>query len=109
MKKRMALDQRRGVARNEDLGGARDRECSERSPEPVSISLDPRWRGRLSPIQGPPAEALGLIPRAMTVGEVLAERCFPEQAGIPGWASRCYFGQIATRAMARCQIGRAHV
>jgi hypothetical protein len=50
---------------------------------------------------------LGLIPRAMTAGEVLAERFFPEQAGISGWASRCYFGKIATRVIARCHSYRA--
>ena len=33
----------------------------------------------------------------MTVGEVLAERCFPDQVGISGWVARCYCGRIATR------------
>ena len=56
---------------------------------------------------GPPAVALGLIPRAMTVGEVLAERCFPDHIGISGWLSRCYFGRIATRAIERCHSHRA--
>ena len=56
---------------------------------------------------GPPAVALGLIRRAMTVEEVLAERCFPGKVGISGWISRCYFGQIATRAIERCHSHRA--
>jgi hypothetical protein len=56
---------------------------------------------------GPPAVALGLIRRAMTVGEVLSERCFPERSGISGWVSRCYFGRIATRAIERCHSHRA--
>jgi hypothetical protein len=56
---------------------------------------------------GPPAEALGLIRGAMTVGEVLAERCFPDQVGISGWVARCYFGRIATRAIAHCHAHRA--
>ena len=55
----------------------------------------------------PPAEALGLIRRAMTVGEVLAERCFPERVGISGWVSRCYFGRIATRAIQRSRSHRS--
>ncbi len=56
---------------------------------------------------GPPAEALGLIRGAMTVGEVLAERRFPDRVGLSGWVSRCYFGRIATRAIARCHPHRA--
>jgi transposase-like protein len=55
----------------------------------------------------PPAVALGLIRRAMTVQEVLSERCFPDRGGILGWISRCYFGQIATRAIERCQSHHA--
>jgi hypothetical protein len=55
----------------------------------------------------PPAVALGLIRRAMTVGEVLTERCFPDQIGISGWVSRCYWGRIATRAIERCHSHRA--
>jgi len=56
---------------------------------------------------GPPAVALGLIRRAMTVGQVLAERSFPDQVGISGWMSCCYFGRIATRAIERCHLHRA--
>jgi len=55
----------------------------------------------------PPAVELGLIRRAMTVGEVLSERCFPDQVGISGWLSRCYFGRIATRAIEKCHSHRA--
>jgi hypothetical protein len=55
----------------------------------------------------PPAVALGLIRRAMTVGEVLTERCFPDQVGISGWVSRCYLGRIATRAIENCHSHRA--
>ena len=50
----------------------------------------------------PPAVALGIIRSAMTVGEVLAERCFPDRVGISSWVSRCYWGRIATRAIERC-------
>ncbi len=56
---------------------------------------------------GPPAVALGLIRRAMAVGDVLSARCFPDRVGISGWTSRCYFGQIATRAIERCHSHRA--
>jgi hypothetical protein len=55
---------------------------------------------------GPPAVGLGLIKAAMTVREVLAERCFPEQVGVSGWLARCYFGEIATRAIERCRSHR---
>ena len=53
---------------------------------------------------GPPGVALGLIKKAMTVGEVLARRMFPGRSGISGWLSRCYFGQIGTRALERCRV-----
>jgi len=56
---------------------------------------------------GPPAVALGLIRRAMTVAEVLAARCFPDKVGISEWVSRCYFGRIETRAIERCDSHRA--
>jgi len=56
---------------------------------------------------GPPAEALGLIKGAMTVGEVLAKRFFPKQVGISGWVSRCYFGRIPTRAIEKCHPHRS--
>jgi transposase-like protein len=52
---------------------------------------------------GPPGVALGLIKKAMTVGEVLGKRCFPEEVGISSWVSRCYFGEIGTRAMRGCR------
>jgi hypothetical protein len=55
----------------------------------------------------PPAVALGLIRKAMTVGEVLTERYFPDQIGISGWVSRCYFGRIATRSIESCQSHEA--
>jgi hypothetical protein len=51
---------------------------------------------------GPPAVALGLIRKAATVAEVLAERCFPDRVGISGWVLCCYFGRIATRAIGTC-------
>ena len=55
----------------------------------------------------PPAVGLGLIRKAMTVGEVLAKRFFPSRVGISGWVSECYFGRIATRAIERCDSHRA--
>ena len=56
---------------------------------------------------GPPAVALGLIRRAMTVAQVLAERCFPDKVRISGWLARCYFGRIATRTIPTCHSHRA--
>jgi hypothetical protein len=56
---------------------------------------------------GTPAMALGLTRRAMSVGEVLARRLFPARIAMSGWLRRCYFGQITTRAIARCRSHRA--
>jgi hypothetical protein len=56
---------------------------------------------------GPPAVELGLIKRAMTVSEVLVERCFSDEVALSGWLSRCYFGQIATRAIQKCRSHEA--
>jgi hypothetical protein len=53
----------------------------------------------------PPGVALGLIPRAITISELLQERRFPWRFELPGWLSDCYFARIPTRRMARC---RAH-
>jgi hypothetical protein len=50
----------------------------------------------------PPAKALGLIRRALTVPEILGERLFPDRARISGWLSECYFGRIPTRAIEQC-------
>ena len=51
---------------------------------------------------GPPAKALGLIDRALTVTEILQHRLFPGRLGIKGWLAECYFGRIPTRAIERC-------
>jgi len=51
----------------------------------------------------PPAVGLGLIPRALTISELLRERRFPWQAELPGWLSDCYFARIPTRRLARCR------
>ena len=56
---------------------------------------------------GPPAKALGLIERALTLGQVLDRRLFPEQSKLSVWESACYFGQIRTRAIERCVEHRA--
>jgi hypothetical protein len=52
---------------------------------------------------GPPSVGLGLTERALSVAEVLSQRCFPDQIGISGWVSQCYFGKITTRAIEKCQ------
>jgi transposase-like protein len=56
---------------------------------------------------GPPAQLLGLIRRAWTVPQVLAERLFPDRVGLSGWLSRCYFGRIRTRAIETCRVHAA--
>jgi hypothetical protein len=50
----------------------------------------------------PPAKALGLIPRALSVTEILSERHFPEREKVSGWLEACYFGRIKTRAIEHC-------
>jgi hypothetical protein len=57
---------------------------------------------------GPPAKALGLVRRALDVGEVLARRLFVGPDGsVPGWLGECYFGRIRTRAIANCVAHQA--
>jgi len=51
---------------------------------------------------GPPGVALGLIPRALTVGEILGRRLFPWK--LTGWLERCYFGRIETAAIRNNRI-----
>jgi len=55
----------------------------------------------------PPAQALGLIPRALSVREILANRLFPDRAQLSGWLEACYFGRIPTRAIGGCRAHRA--
>ncbi len=51
---------------------------------------------------GPPAKAIGLIERSLTVGELLRCRLFPQHGrGLSGWLRECYFGRIPTRRMPR--------
>ena len=66
------------------------------------------WRNGVKPRSenrrdAPPAVALGLIPRALGVRELLAARRFPWRQALSPWLERCYFGRIATRALARCR------
>ena len=56
---------------------------------------------------GPPAKALGLVKRALTLEQVLSTRLFPERTGISGWLAECYFGRIRTRAIENCSEHRA--
>ena len=53
---------------------------------------------------GPPAQALGLVGRALTVREVLAKRLFPGREGFASrWLEACYAARIPTRAMPRAR------
>ena len=56
---------------------------------------------------GPPAKALGLIGRALTLKEILSQRLFPERVGLSGWLAACYFGRIPTRAIEHCTVHAA--
>ncbi len=55
---------------------------------------------------GPPAVALGLIPRRLRVQEILRERRFSWRQNPRGWLERCYFARIPTRALPRCREHR---
>ena len=50
----------------------------------------------------PPAQSLGLIQRALTIGDILVSRLFPDREKISGWLSECYFARIETRAIEHC-------
>ncbi|MCR9094246.1 MAG: hypothetical protein NXI30_08515 [bacterium] len=51
---------------------------------------------------GPPAVALGLIKRALTLDAILARRLMPFRSRLSKWLDDCYFGRIETRAIGRC-------
>jgi hypothetical protein len=55
----------------------------------------------------PPAKALGLIEKALTVGEVLSMRLFADRLRLSKWVDQCYRGEIPTRAMGRCAVHTA--
>ncbi len=55
----------------------------------------------------PPAQALGLIPRALSVRQLLQARLFPDREKLSGWLEACYFARIPTRAIAACRVHRA--
>jgi hypothetical protein len=50
----------------------------------------------------PPAVALGLIERRLSVREILRVRRFPWRHRLSGWLERCYFGRIETRCLVHC-------
>ena len=51
----------------------------------------------------PPGVAVGAIPRAWTVPQLLRERRFPWRFELRGWLEDCYFARIPTRRMTRCR------
>ena len=55
---------------------------------------------------GPPAQWLGLIPRALSIRQVLERRLFPDDLQIKEWLWSCYFGRISTRAISHCEVHR---
>jgi hypothetical protein len=54
----------------------------------------------------PPAVALGLIERRLTVREILRVRRFPWRQRLSSWLERCYFGRIKTRCLVHCREHR---
>ena len=58
--------------------------------------------------KGTPAEALGLVRRALDLRAILRVRLFPSRTkSVRGWLSDCYFGRIVTRAVNNCVEHRA--
>lgn len=55
----------------------------------------------------PPARALGLIEKTLTVEALLARRIFPDRVKLSQWLSKCYFGRIPTRAIPHCTVHHA--
>ena len=51
----------------------------------------------------PPGVAVGAIPRAWSVPQLLRERRFPWRFELRGWLEDCYFARIPTRRMACCR------
>jgi len=51
---------------------------------------------------GPPAKALGLVDRPLTVRQILGTRLFRDRIKLRGWLAECYHGRIRTRAIPRC-------
>jgi transposase-like protein len=51
----------------------------------------------------PPGVLLGLLPRRLTLRDILAERRFPWRHALAPWLERCYFARVPTRALARCR------
>ncbi len=69
------------------------------------------WRNFVKPTSEnrgspPPAVALGLQERALTVPEILGARLFATQIGLWGWLRRCYEGRIPTRRFPRITVHR---
>ncbi len=55
----------------------------------------------------PPAVAIGVESRRLTVREILVARRFPWRRPLRGWLERCYFARIPTRAIGRVREHRA--
>ena len=55
----------------------------------------------------PPAKVLGLVPRRLTIEDVLWKRLFPDRIGISGWLDDFYFSRIKTRRIVDCRVHRA--
>jgi transposase-like protein len=52
----------------------------------------------------PPAVLLGLIPRRLSVEEILGGRLFPSRMELSPWVRRCYEGRIPTRRYGRIRV-----
>jgi transposase-like protein len=66
------------------------------------------WRNYVKSISerrrdAPPGVRLGVIPRPLSVSEILQTRQFPWPGTLSGWLERCYFGRLPTRRIARCR------
>jgi hypothetical protein len=54
----------------------------------------------------PPGVAIGVIPRRLTVRDILKARLFPWRVRLSGWLRRCYAGQVPTRSIPNARSHR---
>ena len=57
----------------------------------------------------PPAVAMGLLRKRLTVEEILSSRLFPSRMKLSTWVKRCYEGRIPTRRLERIRIHQPRI
>ncbi len=64
------------------------------------------WRNYVKSVSerrrdAPPGVTIGVVPRRLTVREILAKRLIPGDGELTGWLERCYWGRIPSRRLTR--------